>query len=518
MRWTLLLVIFISSCAQVGTLDGGPIDGTAPQPIENKVSPPNQSIFFKGNQIEIPFDEFIRLNKPSENLIVVPPDIKAKATIKGKSLIISWDDTLSVNTTYAFYLNGLVKDTREGNDSLMTYVFSTGSAVDSLRTFVQVVDAFTNEALKKVTVGLYSKFNDTLRPTYFAETNENGFAAIKYLKPGSFDLVAFVDNNRDLKLTADENRGFIGGKINIQPGKADTFSIRLFQAKQKSQIRTFRFNAPGSFIIGATDSLDKAEIRLNGMVVDESSKYFFNPDSLLIYSDELDTNSFQLIVNNEHWTDTTKLRITKRDLVQKLNLLSIKDNQKHQLSEEGFLLSLRPKSLDSSKIYLRLLGDSLLFPAPIRLHGALLNLSWGSSLPFGVYELIFPPGSINTIKNVQSDTLKLSVERINPESRGTISVSIPSNNQNVVLELIQAKRVVARKSISDSSFIAFRNLPPGEYSFRAIQDENGNELWDTGNIKFGRQAEQIIYYNKAYTLRPNWEIEVELLREKQDGK
>jgi hypothetical protein len=39
---------------------------------------------------------------------------------------------LSKETTYAIYLNRTVKDVHEGNDTLITYVFSTGKWIDSI--------------------------------------------------------------------------------------------------------------------------------------------------------------------------------------------------------------------------------------------------------------------------------------------------------------------------------------------------------------------------------------------------
>ena len=518
MRWTIVLALFFVSCAQVGTLDGGPQDRTAPRPIESKSTPPNQSTFFKGNQIEIPFDEFIRLNKPSENLIVIPTDIKPTATIKGKKLIIKWDDTLSPNTTYAFYLNGLVQDTREGNDSLMTFVFATGAKVDSLTTSVRVIDAFSGKPLAKVTVGLYSEFVDTLRPSYFSQTNENGFAEIKYLKSGDYSLIAFNDKNKDLKVTADEKRGFKADKIKIGPGKTDTTIIRVFESKPKSKIQSFSYLAPGAFFIGGTDSIAGSVIRLNGTTVLPEDKLFFSKDSLAIFSDLGDTNSFQLIIDAESWTDTTKLRVTKRNQTKAVTLKQLSKPFDRRIDESAFFLSSKVSSFDTTQIYLQKVGDSIHESVSLGLNGQVFNLRWTSNLAFGKYDLVFPPGSLELQNTKTLDTLKITLEKINPESLGAISVFLSANNETLALEILKQGVVVDRKIVRDSSTVVFANLPAGEYSFRAVLDANNNGLWDTGNLKSKIQPEEILYFKKSYTLRANWEMEVELVRDSEDGK
>ena len=146
-----LIGLLVSSCAQVGFLTGGEKDEYAPVP---KTNPENSQTLFKGNSIEFTFNEYVTLNNPKENIFMMPQVDGIQTSLKKKTLTVSWTETLLPNTTYVLYLNNAVKDLREGNDSLMTYVFSTGSEIDSLNYENDVVDAWTNEPLKNVFVGL----------------------------------------------------------------------------------------------------------------------------------------------------------------------------------------------------------------------------------------------------------------------------------------------------------------------------------------------------------------------------
>ena len=67
----LSIALLLGACAQVEPLSGGEQDRIAPKPNMEKMSPPNGSTNYSGNQISIPFDEFIRLNNPGENIIVI---------------------------------------------------------------------------------------------------------------------------------------------------------------------------------------------------------------------------------------------------------------------------------------------------------------------------------------------------------------------------------------------------------------------------------------------------------------
>ena len=173
-----LLVIILASCAQVGTISGGEIDKSAPKPIGKRVNPLNETVLFSGNSIEMPFDEFIRLNNPSENIVMVPPGVKVNASIKGKTLFLSWEESLQPNTTYAIYLNNAVKDITESNDTLIQYVFSTGTIIDSLMYSTTVVDAWTNQPIKDCVVGLYDL--DSNEIVSFSKTNSKGEAILRF--------------------------------------------------------------------------------------------------------------------------------------------------------------------------------------------------------------------------------------------------------------------------------------------------------------------------------------------------
>lgn len=117
-----LVGLIVSSCAQIGTINGGEKDIAAPKPIIEKTFPQNETVNFKSNTVTIPFDEYFKLVNPLNNIQIIPPHASLTSSVKRKTLHITWDDTLESNTTYAIYLTNAVKDlTKEMIPSFNTF-------------------------------------------------------------------------------------------------------------------------------------------------------------------------------------------------------------------------------------------------------------------------------------------------------------------------------------------------------------------------------------------------------------
>ena len=124
---------------------------------------------------------------------------KIEAQLNGKTLRISWEENLHPNTTYVLYFNGAVKDVNEGNDSLMTYVFSTGSVIDSLQYHTSVENAFSGQLTEGVNIGLYT--SDTAqKPSYYSRSDRFGGVHFQNLKSDTYFVKAFKDANSNGKI------------------------------------------------------------------------------------------------------------------------------------------------------------------------------------------------------------------------------------------------------------------------------------------------------------------------------
>ena len=117
LRFSILTLLILMGCANRGNPTGGEID-TEP-PIVIKSSPENFTTNFKAEEIEIIFNEYIRLNNIQKELIVSPP-IEPQPLIMpmgsaSKILTISEFDSLQKNTTYSFHFGESIEDNNEKN-------------------------------------------------------------------------------------------------------------------------------------------------------------------------------------------------------------------------------------------------------------------------------------------------------------------------------------------------------------------------------------------------------------------
>ncbi|MGB1079937.1 MAG: Ig-like domain-containing protein, partial [Flavobacteriaceae bacterium] len=143
----LLICSVFVQCARRGSPTGGPKDETPP--VMLRAEPPQQSVQFKEDRIRIYFDEYIKLNKLNDQLVVSPPLEQTAYVISPQSqaakyVEIEFLDSLAQNTTYTFNFGESVVDNNEGNPfSYFSYVFSTGATIDSLTLRGTISDAFS---------------------------------------------------------------------------------------------------------------------------------------------------------------------------------------------------------------------------------------------------------------------------------------------------------------------------------------------------------------------------------------
>ncbi|MBU2018923.1 MAG: Ig-like domain-containing protein [Bacteroidetes bacterium] len=512
MRFGLFLIlILISSCAQVGVLTGGPEDAWAPVPDSSRTRPINGSTNYSGKEISIPFNEFIQLNNPTETMIVIPPNIKPKATSKGKSLQIKWEEETLPNTTYAFYLNGTVTDITEKNDSLYTFVFSTGNQLDSLKYSVVVKDAITSEPSNKVLVGLWQAYSDSVKPMYIAQTNSSGLAQFNYLKTGVYEVLAFEDKNRNLLHDLDETFGFSSSTLQLDSSIADSIPIRLSPVLKKEGLSTVKYNPPNSVWLGASSSFIVSEIEINDEKVLDFNN-FLSQDSAILYLPKIDTTVITLKVTTPMFEATEKLRLIGRNKFTPTKVYtSLKENWK-----TGDLLgvygSSRLEEFDTSLIQMRYFNDK---------DSGFVD--WKAEFKFNQLYFQFPsktakktaltflPGALTwEDKTSNEDTLVYQFNTLQTKDLGNIAVKLAGFSGPVVVELLQGKEVIENKSSNNNLPLEFTRLLPGEYTFRVLLDENENFIWDKGNWPEKKQPEKYIYFNEKQKVRANWDLELEL--------
>ncbi len=179
--------------------------------------------------ITFEFDEYIKLNKWEEYFYISPPTKKQiQKKIKGQTLSLTIEDTLSENSTYYIALNSCVKDNHEGNilDSL-SYTFPISNDINTLTLSGNLQDAYSLEPIENAWIMLFdTNINDTLifnsTPNYISKTDQKGMYRFTNLKAENYNIVALTDF--DFIYNEEEKIAFSDSTINVEK---DSF-ISLF--------------------------------------------------------------------------------------------------------------------------------------------------------------------------------------------------------------------------------------------------------------------------------------------------
>lgn len=527
----LLGVVLLSACGQVGEVTGGEEDRTAPQVKIDKVIPPMSSINIAPQKITIPFEEFIELNKPAENIRVTPADVQLNYEIKKKSLVLTVKEgEWQKNTTYTIYLNRAVKDITESNDSIMSYVFSTGSFIDSLQTVVKVVDAYTGNVVDGVTVGLYTKplIDDTskISPRYITSTNKDGIATFKHIKSADFYAYAFDDENRNNRLDATEKRAYLNTAVTLYD--TDTVEIigpviRLMPPEETElKVSNNEFASAGIWGLRFNRPLNEDEDFVPLNFDEEKLKDYLvwneDKDSVTVfYALTESSGTLSGLLKTAEKTDTINRKYfyrQKPNLAVNSNLVNRKLLYNDSLK---FIVSEPIQSIDTSLIEFSaiLKGDSIAIPQAFE-YVPLSNREFALYFEKGKQEkllLNIPPAAITGINLTMKDSLKYDFSLQLERETGTMIIEFDSIPPYGVL-FITSKRTKEEIAVVFDGIEKLTHtlsyVQPDQYEFKFLIDEDKNGKWSTGSIFTNKEAETMIVFPDVTTIRANWSVKTTL--------
>ena len=197
----LLAIIGLYACASTGSPDGGPYDETPPKFV--RANPKPNATNNTRKKISIEFDEYIKLDKPSEKVIISPPQNEApEVRASGHSVVVEFFDSLKANTTYTVDFGDAIVDNNEENPlGNFAYAFSTGESIDTMEVSGTVLNAADLEPIKGIQVGLHKNLNDTaftkLPFDRISRTDSRGHFTIRGVAPGTYRIYALMDGNQN---------------------------------------------------------------------------------------------------------------------------------------------------------------------------------------------------------------------------------------------------------------------------------------------------------------------------------
>ncbi len=522
--YSILSLAIISGCAKRGNPTGGPLDSLPPVLVN--ANPKLNSTNFDSEEIRLTFDEFVKLDKVQDQLIISPPLDKSAYEIKPltgvtKKVFLKFIDSLDQNITYTINFGNSIKDNNEGNPlTFFSYTFSTGETIDSLYVKGNISDAYDIETDEYVSIHLYridSTLNDSIiynkQPTYISNSLDSTSYRFKNLREGKYLIVAMkdVDNNYYFDPFYDKI-GFIDSLITLP--KDSIIDLKLFKEETDLIWDKPHFINSEKIGFGYYGKLDFSRLVIDSNLPD-SVDYIFTKeiekDTIYVW---LTKNSFDSLNFNLIEKDTIKLTTVKFDrkrdtLIDSLSISAKTANVIHL--RESFKLSTNTpiKKIEDSLITVRDI-DSILVPFVSSINDNLdeIDIKFEVS-PTDNYTIFILPDAIKDIKGVTNDTLQFNLVSQSLEDYGNIFLDVIRNNQSkFILHLIDSNEEIIReyKNVDQNTAYNFEYIKPGKYTFRLIEDLNKNDIWDTGNYLKKIKPEPVYYFPSELEVRANWDL------------
>lgn len=517
-------VLILSSCAQIVNPTGGERDLTAPEILT--ASPKNKSTNFSKSTIQIKFNEFIQLNNPSEQIIISPPlENKPEFINKGRLLEIKLKEGLLPNTTYTINFGNAVGDNKENNlVKDFVYVFSTGDVIDSNYLAGKIDNAFTNQPESGITVGLYHTegFNDSTiiksKPIYMSKTNESGLFSINNLPTDKFNIIAFKDENKNLKKEVNEAVAFLPTAVNSADSNDRDLILKLFKPnlyKPGRVIDTFN-REPDKFVFVVYQPT-----YVNIKPVNNNKSYLKHVkgnqgiDTFYVFTSTQKSDSivkFNVLINNNN----TEL-VVRQKVIYKQSKPTFTITKHLELNDTIKINFTNPLlKIDTTRI--KLFKDSLNINYKLfKVNDFELNIvyQWDEKT---TYKLSINDSAFIDYYNQYSKQEKAvyAMKAKKDYANLILHVKVPKNiTHPYLLQLLSSdeKTVHYQFIITKNQDINLENVLPGVYKVKYIYDTNNNGIWDNGDINTNTQPEKVKYLNQNLTLKAYWDLEQSVLIE-----
>ena len=552
-----ILIIVISwSCANRVQPTGGPKDEDPPEVVGS--NPVHGQLNFDQQEITIEFNEHITFKNLKEQLLITPRvsgeyDYK----INKRTIILEFDEPFTDSTTYTLNFRDGIVDLTESNPAKnLLLAFSTGDLLDTLEISGNVVDLFTKEPLKGITVGLYN-LDDTLDifsgpPYYLTKTDDSGNYQFKNLKDNTYKLYAFKDGNKNLTTQSDrEAYGFIPGPIVLDTAYvADTLDLfnlnidtleitrtrlsgRYFLVSTNKYLTNVNLRAENDSTLAYKYADDRQGVKIYNTfpIIDSLEIFSIMEDSLgLILEDTFhllfsETNrkadEFKIRFHEPKGSIKKKLITGKIGFDKPLKSITLDSiSIKKDSTEQYFIHDSFSYNLDTLE---NTIDYTISIPAPVLdsltktndpKAAASFSKSAGKKVSKISYQINIPANTFITIEDDSSKLLSKKIKFIEAEKTGILLGDITTSYNSYVIQLLDTKYKLIKEHEGGKNYL-FDEIKPGEYIIRILVDENENGKWDPGDIRINKPNEKVIIYKdetgiSKTAIRANWEITVDL--------
>ena len=544
-----LLVIwgamFSHSCANTSQAPTGGRKDTIP-PVIVKMDPRPYVIGvpLEGAKFEFTFDEYVKVNNP-KNIFLSPPQKQVpKYRMKGKKLIISFEEPLMENTTYTLNFYGAIQDINENNPYPgYSYVFSTGDSIDSLYLTGLVQDCETLNPVKDATVLLYTSQEDSAvfneLPFAATKTDEWGFFALRNIPDSDFRMYAISDVNGNNRYDPDtESIAFIDSLVRpVKVIQDSIYELMFFNMKDtlacrdrktEYEMNMFKETPSRQFIDNYGRTSERSafvSFSARNAHIDTMWIAGVSPDRLITQIN-LERDSLELWINDQRFIpDTVNLFVNylKTDSTGVLSGFTEEIKLGYQppkeidtvarysltadpmtVEREGFLLEFDYPLINAQFDSIKLTVVNFRYEeeaGTFKWSRDSLNLRKYHIVPeeemiVGYdYSLKVPGGMFRDINNNWNDSTEFNVQLPFDVSLSTLQLDLCNVHHKYIVHMLDERRstILFTSVVNQDKTIEFPYLSAGKYYIRITEDLNENSFVDTGSLLQHQMPERVKY-------------------------
>lgn len=552
-------MLFPWGCANTtASPSGGPKDTIPPVIVRLSPLPGAVNVPVHNTTIKITFNEYVTIKDANGVFLSPPLEKKPKAVIRGKSVVVSFEEDLSPNTTYTLDLTGAIADNNEGNlYPGYTLAFSTGDQLDSMCLTGLVQDCSTLLPLKGATVLLYKDQADSAiflhRPDAAVRTDDWGFFSLRNIQDTLYRVYALKDlNNNNLYDPETESVAFLDSLFRPVRVINDTlYEFKKFNMKdtalclaRKTEVELSVFREPPSKqMIMKKERVDLRsayltfmapnavihDMRIKGLPREKLlSQFNQQRDSLELWVNDPrkmpDTLQLQIRYDKTDTagvtkpTDETVKLVLDKKLKAELNKSSTRD-RKHEDTLCIYTTSAEPTTVEQYGFELEFKyplveegWDSLLLRSvnprqqealvPFTLIRDTANLRRFRVMPEEPFQRGFdyilrvPHRRFRDINGFYNDSSLVKVTLPDEEKYASIRLELTGVHNKYIMELLNDKRdkIIRSFVVEEDGPVVFPYLNNGSYCIRITEDRNRNNMVDTGNLLEHRQPEKVQFF------------------------
>jgi uncharacterized protein (DUF2141 family) len=446
-----ITLVTTGGCANIIPPTGGPRD-TLP-PVLMQATPPVGTLHFSSYHVILIFDEYLELKDVHQNLVTSPlPKTDPIVESKLKTVSIRIKDTLEPNTTYSINFGNAIRDINEGNIlKNFTYVFSTGSYIDSMEFSGRVIVASTGKVDTTLIVMLHRHLDDSAvakeRPRYITHVDTGGNFHFRYLQPGTYAIYALEDIGNRRYTSKSDLFAFSDTPIFVRPNYTP---VLLYAYNHTTGSKSTKKTATTN----PSTKKKKEEKRLVVQVSIDQGQF-----------DILNKFTLQFKTPLKYF-DTSKIRLT--------------DGEFKDLSNYSFVLDSTKKKIT-------------------------LEYKWPMDTKY--YLIAKKDFAEDTLEDMLLKTDTITFHTKKESDYGSLRLRFYNLNlsKHPILQFLSNSDVKLSRPLRSRDFFE-QVFEPGDYSLRILYDENNNGKWDPGEF-FGvhRQPEKVVPIRTKLTVKANWD-------------